>query len=188
MSTDTPTPTERRGYPLPPWARAESPAEHTGADTLEYLLDLLSGEYGLDRSGMRQAEAYLDAWLTRHREAQDTASRCHIEDHDSLKAELAEARAAVYDAYRAGYSHRNDELTRSAAAGTVALYVVVAIPEDDLDTVDPAYIADRAYVEAKRVLERQRAMRARLDTVGRTLDDVLADDELDVHVCGEACR
>lgn len=85
--TDTRTPAERRGYPLPPWtAEARYPS---GAEVLDWLLDLLEA-YPQTEDGVAQATAYLDAITTARADAQAAASRCHVADHEGAVAQLAD--------------------------------------------------------------------------------------------------
>lgn len=155
-----PTPAERRGYPLPPWAAAESPAEHNGADVLEYLLGLTTDGLGLNVAGIRQAEAYLDAWLDRHRAAQDVASRCLIEGHTDavdelagLRTELRDARVAVRDAYDAGHA-------AGVELAAARQYVDGHLPDDVVELLELVERADVDELEA-------RASDVRLGNCGR---------------------
>lgn len=78
----------RRGYPLPPWsAEARYPS---GREVLDWLLELL-GAYPETEDGVRQAAAYLDAITTARADAQATASRCAMADHDGALDQLRAA-------------------------------------------------------------------------------------------------
>lgn len=144
--TTEPTPTERRGYPLPPWAlEARYP---NGAEVLEYLVGLCVDEDDEDDEvkpgGAEQAEAYLDAITTARADAQAAASRCLVEGHEDAVTELA-------DTFRkAGHlAARVNELERDVARQTEAyraleeLYVATHRPpvqlRAELDEDDERY-------------------------------------------------
>lgn len=177
MSTDR-TPTERRGYPLPPWS---AEARRPSAEELERWLTTLDSD---------ERRAYLAALLERHELAQERASSCVVESHEAelaawqgrrevLDEQLAEARAAVRDAWRAGYSQRLDDLLGLAGrdADLEPLLVVVPVPRAALRTIDPALVAAVAAELAEVALDNRRA----------ELRDADEDVE-ELHVCGRSCR